>query len=155
MRISSIYSYDAETGIFQENEVNTMAADALAPITMSSAAMVLTMWNNQVRAFHGEGFQPPISVLTSDGKYKYTFMYPHKCPANQGLTIICQGSPWDFPIAVGSHLCLSGGLCCVLGVWGMSSLNIDIGVWRWHSWWPGALDMCWPPRLLHSPLAQP
>ena len=34
----------ADAGIFQENPVNTMAADALAPhVTRSSAAMVLNM----------------------------------------------------------------------------------------------------------------
>ena len=37
---------DAEIGIFQKNEVNTMAADALAPcVARTSTAMVLTSSN--------------------------------------------------------------------------------------------------------------
>ena len=47
----------AETRIFQ-NRVNTMAADELAPsVLRSSAAMVLTKLDNQVRVFHNKGLQ--------------------------------------------------------------------------------------------------
>ena len=43
----------AETGIFLDNNVNTMAAVALVPCgTRSSAAMVLIMQDNQVLVFH-------------------------------------------------------------------------------------------------------
>ena len=37
-----------------------MAAHALAPyVARSSAAMVLTIWDNQDLGFHWEGFAPP------------------------------------------------------------------------------------------------
>ena len=39
--------------MFWENQVNTMAADALA----LQGAMALTMWDKQVLVFREEGFQ--------------------------------------------------------------------------------------------------
>ena len=43
----------AETGIFQENYVSTMGADALAPsVTRSSATMLLTMQDEEFLVFH-------------------------------------------------------------------------------------------------------
>ena len=39
--------------MFWENQVNTMAAAALA----TQGAMVLTMWDKRVLIFHEEGFQ--------------------------------------------------------------------------------------------------
>ena len=50
--------YGAEPEIFQEKLVTTMAVDDLAPsITWSSAAIVLNLYDNQLRAFHEEKFQ--------------------------------------------------------------------------------------------------
>ena len=47
-----------ESGIFQDDQVNIIAANALAPcITRSSAAMVLAMQDKQVFVFHKVGFQ--------------------------------------------------------------------------------------------------
>ena len=44
--------YCVEAGIFWENEVNTMAADALVPhVAEPSAAMSLTMWNGDELVF--------------------------------------------------------------------------------------------------------
>ena len=54
----------AETGIFCDNKVNIMAADALAPgIIKTSSAMVLTMQHNQTLVLHEEGFQLPALSL--------------------------------------------------------------------------------------------
>ena len=49
----------AEAGLFQENQVITIAADALdhPHITMLAAAMVLPMYVKHVLAFHEEGLQ--------------------------------------------------------------------------------------------------
>ena len=48
----------AEDGIFQENKVNSVA-DALAPcVARSSAAMVLTVQDNDILIFHEARFQP-------------------------------------------------------------------------------------------------
>ena len=50
--------YVAETGIFQESNTNTLAADALAPcITRSLAPMLLTMQDQWVLVFHEGGCQ--------------------------------------------------------------------------------------------------
>ena len=47
-----------ENGIFQDNYVNAMAANAPAPyITKSSTGMVLTVLDKQVIVFHKIGFQ--------------------------------------------------------------------------------------------------
>ena len=45
--------------MFCENKVNIMAADALAPcsITRPSAAVLMTVWDKQVLVFHDEKFQ--------------------------------------------------------------------------------------------------
>ena len=51
----------AETGIFQDHEVNTMAADALAPwVARTSATTVLTVQDKWLLALHEEGFQLPV-----------------------------------------------------------------------------------------------
>ena len=60
-RHSSCYSLNPigpETRIFQENYVNTLAADAWA--LALSAAMVLTVRNKQVLVYHEEEFQLPV-----------------------------------------------------------------------------------------------
>ena len=45
--------------MFWENYVNTKAVDALAPhVARTSAAMVLTMQDEQILVFDKEGFQP-------------------------------------------------------------------------------------------------
>ena len=42
--LTKINLFDAATGIFKENEINALAADALAPdVTRSSVAMTLNM----------------------------------------------------------------------------------------------------------------
>ena len=65
-----------ETGIFWDNYVNTMAADALASeIAKSSTIMVMTIYDKQARVFHVERFELPV---------------PYQC--------------WDF-IANGNILC--------------------------------------------------
>ena len=47
--------------IFWENQVNTIATDALATcVPRSSTAMLLTVYNTQVMVFHSEGFQGPL-----------------------------------------------------------------------------------------------
>ena len=52
----------SETETVKHTLLNTMAADALAPGgAKSSAAMILTMKNNQVFVFHEEVFQLPVS----------------------------------------------------------------------------------------------
>ena len=54
-------STGAETGLFCDNKVNIMAADALTPcIIRTSAAIVLTVQDKQNLVFHEEGFQLPI-----------------------------------------------------------------------------------------------
>ena len=51
----------AEAVIFLDNEVNTMAADALAPcIARSLAALALIVWDKWAFVFHKEGFQLPV-----------------------------------------------------------------------------------------------
>ena len=48
-------------GIFLENEVNTMAVDALAPcVAMSLAAMILITHRKRAFVFHGEEFKQPV-----------------------------------------------------------------------------------------------
>ena len=47
-----------ETRIFQDNQVNTMADDALAPcVPKTSAVMVLALQIKQVIFFHEQRFQ--------------------------------------------------------------------------------------------------
>ena len=49
--------FDAAARIVQQNKVNIMAAEALAPcVARTSAAMVLNMQNKQVFAFYEERF---------------------------------------------------------------------------------------------------
>ena len=49
---------DAKTGMFQDDFVNTMAADALVTcVARSSAAMVLNMEDKWVLVLYEEGFQ--------------------------------------------------------------------------------------------------
>ena len=68
---------DAETGIFRENQVNTMPADALDPcVSRTSAAMVhqSTMEDKRDLVFHEEIFQLPASIVSNDkNAYKYFF----------------------------------------------------------------------------------
>ena len=49
-----------ETGIFQENEVIIVAAEALATCVAKSSAMVLCMQEKTVLVVHKEGFQLPV-----------------------------------------------------------------------------------------------
>ena len=50
----------AETRIFWENQVNSMAADGLAPcVTRWSATVVLTMHGKHILVIIGKGFQLP------------------------------------------------------------------------------------------------
>ena len=67
----------AETRIFQENKGNTVAADDLAPpVTRSSAAIVLAMYNRCVPNFRDKGLQPPpLSQLSEMSECKYSFMF--------------------------------------------------------------------------------
>ena len=73
MRKSSENSYStnatnpsgAETGIFQVNSGNIVAADVLAPyITRWSAAMILKMCNVAIRLFPESGFTQPVAFET-------------------------------------------------------------------------------------------
>ena len=51
----------AETRIFWENKVNTMAADALdSCVFKTSAAMIFNMSDKQLLVFHEEGFPLPV-----------------------------------------------------------------------------------------------
>ena len=51
----------AEIVIFWDNQVNTIAADALATcVARSSAAMILIMQDKQVLVIHEERFQLPV-----------------------------------------------------------------------------------------------
>ena len=79
-----VSSSGIEIIMFWGNQVNNMAADALAPHTAwSSAATVLSIQDKQV-VFHEERFQPPAHLSTeqpiwrrayiNDRKYKYIFM---------------------------------------------------------------------------------
>ena len=52
-QVSGTNPSGTETRIVQENQVNTMAADALA----KTAAMVMTMLDKYVLVFHEEGLQ--------------------------------------------------------------------------------------------------
>ena len=53
-----------EPWIFQANLANTMAADALAPcVARASAAMVLSLWNQQVLIINKERFQSPAGAI--------------------------------------------------------------------------------------------
>ena len=49
---STFYNTGAEVGMFHENYVNTIAADALAPyVARSSTAMALIIYNEQTLVF--------------------------------------------------------------------------------------------------------
>ena len=68
-----VNSFSTETRVW-DNDVNIMAADALAPyVAKSSAAMALTMQDEWVLVFQGERFQPVIVERWQ--KIKYIFMY--------------------------------------------------------------------------------
>ena len=55
---------NAEIRILQDNQVITIAADALAPcITKSSAAIALTMQDKWVLVFHREGIWVTCAIL--------------------------------------------------------------------------------------------
>ena len=57
----------AATGIFQANQNNTLADDALAPCaTRTSVTMVLTIQDEQIQVFHSDRFQ--LSVLSMGWK---------------------------------------------------------------------------------------
>ena len=50
----------ADTRIFPENEVNSIAVDALTSYdTRTSVALLLTSYNKRVLPLHKEGFQLP------------------------------------------------------------------------------------------------
>ena len=53
-----------ETSIFHDNQVNTMAVDALAPsIARSPEAMKVITWDNRFFMFHREGSQQPVPFV--------------------------------------------------------------------------------------------
>ena len=48
---------------FWQNEVNVMAANALAPyVARASVTMLLAVWDKWVLVFHEERFQPPTPI---------------------------------------------------------------------------------------------
>ena len=60
-RISKSNPCVAETAVFQENLIDTMAADVLAtPGARTSEVMVLTILEKCVIVFHKDGFQLPL-----------------------------------------------------------------------------------------------
>ena len=57
---SDVNTFGAEARIFQDNDVNAMAADALAPyITRTPAAMILTIHDERMCSFEEEDCQLP------------------------------------------------------------------------------------------------
>ena len=75
----------AEIRIFQENKVNTISADDLAPWNpRQSATILLTSQNEQILVLHEEEFQLLVSSQCYK-KCKYIFMFPNINSAWQGL----------------------------------------------------------------------
>ena len=90
-----VNSSGAETRILHENEVNTLAADALAPcVARSSAAMLFNVHNRWVLIFHEEGVQPavPSQCWAMIGNINIFCIFPKIHSAQQGLTHLT--SPW-------------------------------------------------------------
>ena len=85
----AVHSSGAESGIFRENWVNPMAADALAPcVARTSAAMALTMHDKEPFVFYDEYFflsSCAISVLGNNRQCEYVYLFSKVNSRQQGL----------------------------------------------------------------------
>ena len=68
-RFLPINLFVAEAAIFQESQVDTSAADALAPAVARSSVTMAIMLDKRLLVFQDEGFEPHVTLKMVDDPF--------------------------------------------------------------------------------------